>query len=178
MTENRDFLKAEMRRSAVDFEALVLKLTKGDFEKNPGGKWSAGQDLSHVVKTLGVIRLGLKMPLMMWRLFYGNANRPSRPYTDFRQKYLEKIAPGFKAPSYVLPKIVLHSEREQLISRLKSSTEDFCERIGSFTETELDRVIVPHPLFGKITMREMIMATWLHQDHHTEQLARKLGFVR
>jgi len=175
MPENRDFLQSEMRRSTTDFLSLARDLNPADFEKNPGGKWSAGQDLHHLVKTLRIVRLGLSTPLFVWRLFYGKANRPSKSCLVFEEQYKVKMSAGIKAPSYVLPKAVFYRDRENLMTRFHTLTEDFCRKLDSFSEGELDGVVVPHPLFGKVTLREMIMAAWMHQDHHTRQLRTKLA---
>ncbi|MFM7328562.1 MAG: hypothetical protein ACKO3B_07505, partial [Bacteroidota bacterium] len=82
MTENKDFLKHELKRSADDFVKLVLSLSAQTFEHNPNGKWSAGQDLAHLAKTLRVIAIGFRIPPGLFKLLYGTANRPSRVYEE------------------------------------------------------------------------------------------------
>lgn len=171
---NKIFLQSELSRSSTEFRSLVSNLSKEDFEKNSNGKWSAGQDLQHVIKTLRIIRIGISIPRTFLRIIFGTASRPSRLYRDFEARYREKIQQGFKAPAYVQPTKVELSQRDQLLKTLDHQTEKFCDKINNLTENELDRHILPHPLFGKITMREMVMATWLHQDHHIRQLKSKL----
>ncbi|MBK7609450.1 MAG: hypothetical protein IPI18_20745 [Saprospiraceae bacterium] len=44
-----------------------------------------------------------------------------------------------------------------------------------FSEAEIDRYLIPHPLVGKITMREMFYFTVFHAGHHQNNLIRDLG---
>jgi len=43
-------------------------------------------------------------------------------------------------------------------------------RIDRFSETQLDQLILPHPLLGKLTLREMLYFTIYHVQHHQKQL--------
>ena len=178
MAEDRSFLQQELRRSVSDFLAIVDPLSRLSFEQNPGGKWSAGQDLAHLVKTLRVISLGLVLPPGVFRLFLGKPNRPSRPYDQFSARYREKMSAGIQAPSYVLPPKVVFADRDRLIGRLRELNDGICRKLTTMEEQTLDGYIVPHPLFGKITLREFFMAIWLHTDHHTALLQKKIGDTR
>ena len=40
------------------------------------------------------------------------------------------------------------------------------KKIDSFDEKDLDRYILPHPLLGKLTIREMLFFTVYHVQHH------------
>lgn len=175
MNDDKDFIRQQLRRSVQDFIEVTNRLTPEQFEQHPGGKWSAGQDLAHLTKTLRVISLGFRVPLGLFKLLYGTANRPSRPYADFAVRYDEKMSAGIQAPSYVLPPAVDYRDREVLQRKLSQQTEFLAGKAEALSESDLDKYVVPHPLFGKITVREMFMATWLHTDHHTALLKRKLG---
>ncbi|MFM8349053.1 MAG: DinB family protein [Bacteroidota bacterium] len=175
MALNKEFLQHQLQRSAEDFIKIILSLTEQQCEQNLKGKWSAGQDLAHLTKTLRVIGLGFRLPLGIFKLLYGTANRPSRVYEEFSARYEEKMEGGIQAPSYVLPPKVSYGDRDKLRNKLMKQTAFLVRKAEAMSEQDLDRYIVPHPLFGKITMREMFMATWLHTDHHTALLKRKLG---
>jgi hypothetical protein len=41
-------------------------------------------------------------------------------------------------------------------------------------EEDLDRYRLPHPVLGLVTVREMLMFTLFHFDHHRENVARRL----
>ena len=172
--ENKEFLHSHLNRSTAEFLSVLGPLDREAFERNTGGKWSAGQDLAHLVKTLRVISLGLGLPPGVFRLFLGKPNRPSRPYDQFSARYREKMSAGIQAPSYVLPPKVVFADRDRLIGRLRELNDGICRKLTTMKEQTLDEYIVPHPLFGKITLREFFMAIWLHTDHHTALLKKKL----
>jgi hypothetical protein len=44
-----------------------------------------------------------------------------------------------------------------------------------WTEMDLDRCRLPHPLLGKITVREMLFFTLYHYEHHWAIVAERLG---
>ena len=43
-----------------------------------------------------------------------------------------------------------------------------------WTETQLDAHRMPHPLMGKLTVREMMLFTLLHNRHHVQVAERRL----
>ena len=175
MEENIKFLQDQLRRSSVEFSELVSSLSPEVFVQNTGGKWSAGQDLHHLVKTLGVIFTGFRLPMWLARLVFSRADRPSKTYAEFGERYRIKMKVAHKAPSFVLPKPVSAEKREKLLRDLATVTDGFCARLSVLHESDLDKIAAPHPLFGKVTLREMVMSAWLHTDHHTNMLKRKLG---
>jgi len=169
------FLQSQLRRSALEFSELVGSLSPDEFVRNMGGKWSAGQDLHHLVKTLGVIHTGFRLPMWLTRLVFSRAIRPSKSYAEFGERYRIKMKVSHQAPSFVQPRPVTSDKQVKLLQDLETVTEKFCRRLSAMRESDLDGIAAPHPLFGKITLREMVMAAWLHTDHHTSQLKRKLG---
>ena len=47
-------------------------------------------------------------------------------------------------------------------------------RADSFSEKQLDTFILPHPLLGKLTLREMLYFTIYHAEHHKKQTLKNL----
>ena len=46
--------------------------------------------------------------------------------------------------------------------------------LTNFTEGELDNLVLPHPLLGQLTIREMIYFTIYHVEHHTRNIKRNI----
>jgi hypothetical protein len=40
------------------------------------------------------------------------------------------------------------------------------KRLKKYSEASLDELILPHPLLGKLTLREMLYFTIYHAGHH------------
>ncbi len=46
--------------------------------------------------------------------------------------------------------------------------QTLCSKLEKFDEIERDTYILPHPLLGKLTIREMLYFTIYHVAHHKE----------
>lgn len=170
----KESLVRELRRSVAAFNAIIAGADAEAFERNTGEKWSAGQDLQHLVKTLRVINYAYALPLFILRLRYGKSGWDSRDVVLIEQKYKKAMATGMKSPAAFVPGIVGAGERDALLAEHLQLGERLCRRIEKMSERALDKYRLPHPALGKVTLREMIILTWLHTDHHAEITKRKI----
>jgi len=129
-------------------------------------KWSAGQQLQHIYLSVKPLASGLILPKFIVRLIFGKANRPSKTYLELVGKYHEKLRNGGKASKSFIPKSAAFSERETLNKQTLGVVNKVCRYLGKYSEDELDKHILPHPLLGKITLREMMYFTICHVEHH------------
>ena len=53
-----------------------------------------------------------------------------------------------------------------LIRRYEKEKNKLIKRVQQYDENALDHYILPHPLLGKLTMREMLFFTIHHNFHH------------
>jgi hypothetical protein len=86
-------------------------------------------------------------------------------------KYDEKIKLGGRASAAFLPKVVNFSEKDKLYRTLMGYLKTIKNSLENYTEEDFDLMILPHPLLGKITVREMLYFTAHHVVHH-EQLIK------
>lgn len=54
--------------------------------------------------------------------------------------------------------------------------DQLIKSIQKYSEQELDQTILPHPLLGKITLREMLYFTIYHVEHHHHLTKNNLSF--
>ncbi len=57
--------------TVLQFNEFVGKLKEDEFEININDKWSAGQDLVHLIKVLRIVNIGFTLPKPVLRLMYG-----------------------------------------------------------------------------------------------------------
>jgi hypothetical protein len=57
---------------------------------------------------------------------------------------------------------------------LADAVEELARRIGTWSETDLDRYRLPHPLLGRLTVREMLFFTVQHLAHHASKVEARL----
>lgn len=128
------------------------------------GKWSPAQQAEHLVKSVRPVTLAFTLPKFLLPMIFGKANRPSRTFDELVAKYQAKLASGGTASRPFVPGVPRNLNR--VYRRLGGTVDRLQRRIDRFTENELDTLILPHPLLGKLTLREMLYFTAYHARHH------------
>jgi hypothetical protein len=174
---NKTILIKSLDDSAAQFIELVKDLTKDEFEVNVNNKWSAGQDLMHLIKVLQIVNIGFTLPKPILRLLFGINKKESRSFEDLRQLYKNALEGGAKAPTMYIPKPVSHTKKDRLIQKYVSLNKSFIDKLNNHTSFELDRYRLPHPILGKISLVELASFTSFHTSHHFDVLKSKLAHL-
>lgn len=169
---NREEIRQHLRQNHADFINEVSGLPERAFLYAPSEKWTPGQHLDHIVKSTHPLAKGMLLPKFVLRKMFGVTNRPSKSYDGLIEKYLNKISEGGKASGKFIPNPVLFSQKEKLVRQLNRIVSKIDTRLAKFSEEELDTLIVPHPLLGKLTLREMMYFTLYHVLHHQKIVIR------
>lgn len=156
----------KLKQNHSEFIDFISSLSKEEFLYIPIDKWSAGQQLEHIVLALRPLALILKSPKFILRLVWGSANRPSKDYDGLVNKYNQKLANGGRASGRFVPKLVTFKQREKLLLDIEKHVLQISKSINKYIEEELDQYIIPHPLLGKLTLKEMMYFTIYHVEHH------------
>jgi hypothetical protein len=156
-----------------EFIAYIASLDKEQFEATPGGKWSAGQNLDHLIRSIKPLQPAYRLPKFILAQLFGKANRPSRAYDEVIVKYKTKLAAGGRASGAFIPPVILFDKKDSLIRKYVRQKEKLSHKIQKQSEESLDKYILPHPLLGKITMREMLFFTIYHNVHHLQLLKER-----
>lgn len=139
-------------------------------------KWTAGQQADHIYRSLMPIHLILKFPKWTIKQLLGTANRPSKSYDELVAKYYTKLENRTGTPpGFFSPKEINVSIKPIVFAKIENNLNKICTSIEGYSETELDEFILPHPLLGKVTLREMMYFTILHVEHHQKIAARNLS---
>lgn len=155
------------------FNNYISPLNKQQFEASPNGKWSAGQNLDHLIRAIKPLQLAYNLPKFALAILFGKANRSSRTYDELVIKYKTKLAAGGKASGPFIPPAVSFEKKDTLIKKYAAQKNKLITKIEKQSETGLDKYILPHPLLGKITLREMLYFTIHHNEHHLELLQNR-----
>ena len=141
-------------------------LTATDFCFTPDGKWSAAQQLDHIIRSVKPVNMALGLPPFLLKLLFGTANRPSKTFEALTEKYNRKLQEGGRATGRFIPESVAPEQKIILLTKLKEIVDKLCHKIENYNEEVLDKCILPHPLLGKLTLREMLYFTAYHAEHH------------
>jgi len=160
-----------LKGNSQKFVDLISKLNKSGFENEPNGKWSTGQHLEHLVKSIKPLNFALSLPGFVPGLLFGKAKRASRTYEEIKQFYKGKLSDGAKASGAYVPKRVSFESKEKLSDAFISEAQKLSFRLEGMTETDIDAMVLPHPILGKLTLREMLFFTIYHTEHHTKSVS-------
>ena len=161
-------LQERLIRNHAAFADFIRSLSDVLANHAMPGKWTPIQQLSHIVKSVSPVKLALSLPKFILPLFFGRANRPSRSYDELVDKYKSKLAAGGKSTTRFLPDT--SCERDRLLQAVEQHVKVLCKKVDRFSEQELDQLLLPHPLLGKLTLREMLYFTIYHVEHHHSQI--------
>jgi hypothetical protein len=156
------------------FTDYILALNKDWFEATPDGKWSAGQNLDHLIRSIRPLQLACSLPKFILLILFGKANRPSKNYDELVEKYKAKLAAGGRAGGPFIPPDISFEKKSGLIKKYENQKKKLVAKIEAQNEEDLDRYILPHPLLGKLTLREMLFFTVYHIEHHLSLLKNRL----
>ncbi len=168
-----------LEKNHTAFLEYMNALSEAEFDFSlKDEKWTAGQEMEHIIKSTSPLTLAFKMPKMALKMQFGKANRPSRSYDGLVERYQEKLATitGVDAIAAGFgPDAKPFSERENLSEKLQKNIQKLSNLVGKFKEEDLDTYILPHPLLGKLTLREMLYFTIYHVEHHQRNSERNLS---
>lgn len=143
--------------------------------QGPEGKWTTGQHALHLLQSIKPLNNALSLPKFVLRYKFGKANRPVRDYGAIVKRYNERLedvkGKTFKGSQNM--KVPTISEKEYILNRLQTENKKLQYKTRKISDKNLDNLILPHPLMGKMPVREIIMWTAHHVEHHTETLKEK-----
>ena len=61
-------------------------------------------------------------------------------------------------------------DRNRLLTRLQIQSKKLQYKVRKVSDINLDTLVLSHPLMGKMTIREIVMWTAHHTEHHTNIL--------
>jgi hypothetical protein len=135
-----------------------------------GDAWSPADNVRHLIKSNRPVAQALKVPKLFLLLRFGFTRRPSRSYSALKATYYEALGSGLKAGRFGASPIPADQQtderREQELAKLSQTFSDLSEAIQGWSEGSLDRLRLPHPGLGLLTVREMLLFTLYHNTHH------------
>jgi len=157
-----------------EFSSYSTSLTDEQFFHQPEGKWSPAQQVKHLIIAADNTNLAFTLPKFIVRWYAGKPNRPSSSYDELVAKYELKLMMGGKASGRFIPKTISAGYgKQKMLDRFNRSMNKLIHTINSkWDETKLDQYIAPHPLLGKITLRELCYFTIHHTYHHLESIKK------
>lgn len=155
-----------LRKHHESFLVFLAPLEEKDFTLSINDKWSPGQQLDHICRSVKPVRWAFLIPGFLLRWLFGKSNRQGRGYDELVNRYKERLAKGGRAGGRFVPGAIGYKEKEKLTRQLKLEVEALIRNMHRYSEQALDRYLLPHPLMGKLTLREMLYFTIYHVQYH------------
>ena len=145
------------------------------WETGPKGKWTTGQVALHLLQSIKPLNTALSFPKFILRFKFGTSNRKVRDFDTIKNRYLERLQDvkgiTFKGSRNMnIPSI---KEKQYILNRLQVESKKLQYKTKKWSDNDLDTYILPHPLMGKMPIREILMWTAYHVEQHTNTLKEK-----
>lgn len=143
------------------------------WEEGPEGKWTQGQVALHLLQAIKPLNTALSLPKFFLRYKFGKTNREVRNYDTVINRYQERLKQVPEGATFgpsrnmKIPKL---SDKQYLLTRLQMESKKLQYKTKKMSDKNLDNLVLPHPLMGKMPVREILMWTSYHVEHHTNQL--------
>ena len=172
--QNKQEILTALDEKINAFTNYITELNKEKFEASPNGKWSAGQNLDHLIRAIQPLQMAYSLPKFVLRILFGKTNRAPRSYEEVVAKYKSKLSAGGRASGPFIPPVISFDKKDRLIKKYDQHKKKLIAKIEKQNEVDLDNYILPHPLLGKVTLREMLFFTIHHNEHHLESLKNRI----
>ena len=155
-------------------------LRADEFVLRSGAAWTPAEHLEHLDIAVSAVARGFAMAPWLLRLRFGRPRRASRSYEALRDDYLARLAQGARASGRFVPGRAGAMDddpivrRTRLLSRWYHVNEKLRSALEEWTEPNLDRIQLPHPILGRITAREMVLFVIYHNHHHIAAVRRRI----
>ncbi len=139
--------------------------------------WAPADQVRHLTKSITAVTRGLTMPRVVLLFSFGWSRSPSRRLDALRSDYRARLGQGGRAGRFA-PRALEAGEtdeasRARIMARHASAVGEIAAATGRWSERALDRYRLPHPLLGRLTVREMLLFTVIHNVHHVHVAERR-----
>lgn len=170
-------LLTALESQSVEIDSYMAARTTEEFLAPQGEAWSPAGHMRHLVKSVRAVNKGMGLPRPALRLLFGGARGDSRSFEEIRELYLGALERGGQAGAYAPSErsvdLAPGEWREVIMRRWRDAASDLAATLRAWPEEALDRYRLPHPLLGKLTVREMLLFTLYHNRHHAARVLER-----
>jgi hypothetical protein len=142
-----------------------------------GPVWSPAEHVRHLTKSVRPVARALALPRLVPRLLFGAHRGPSRTFAEVRAVYRAALEDGAQAGRFAPTQRPVPADaaafRRSVMGALDAEVRGLAARVREFPEPQLDVLRLPHPVLGKLTVREMLFFTLYHGAHHVRKVRER-----
>lgn len=181
MSETLSELQARLQRNQQAVSAAFAAIPAPRFYEHPPQVWSAAENLQHLTKSVRTATLAYRLPPRLSGLVWGQAHS-SRSYAELVAMYKGALGTGVESPAAFVPTLGevpqdMQAGQQALLQQWQLAAGKLEAALGKWQAEDLDKAQVPHPVLGKLTLRELVYFTLYHNQHHVNDAHRLLGLA-
>jgi uncharacterized damage-inducible protein DinB len=170
----REELFTALKDSDHRAAAWLVEIPASNFFKPDEETWSPSDNLDHMIKAVKPITRALKLPRITLHAMFGKPGKASISYEQLCQRYRDEITRGGQASGRYLPEQKspvedIGEEKSKLLGEWANASSELVSAAEKWDNNDLDRYQLPHPLLGKLTVREMLYFAIYHNLRHASQ---------
>ncbi|MCB9006207.1 MAG: DinB family protein [Ardenticatenaceae bacterium] len=167
---------------AAEFTAVhnfFADIEATQFFAAPAEVWSPAENLVHLIKSCAPVIMALNIPKTALRIRFGWVKHELRTLAQVRHTYVNvALAGGGKASGPFLPEVkddFSAAHQTRILAKWQAKGADLHAALENWSDKTLDSYLLPHPLLGKMTVREILFFTLYHNMHHVNDVQRLLN---
>lgn len=134
-------------------------------------KWNAAQHLDHLVKSGKPVAKCMEMGSKTLQGTFGKIERTELEFEALRSKYLKSLNEGIVVDGSAYEPVELTlNDKEILLGKIDRVRMRMIQALENWSEEDLSQAVIPHPILGALSVREMIYFTCFHTKHHLHLL--------
>jgi hypothetical protein len=164
-------------RAVSDYFASIA--AEKFFDHSPA-VWSPAENLVHLIKSVSPVARAMKLPRLLLFILFGAPQKPSKRFVQIKEEYRQELAKGARATRKYIPVVEKrppdfdHAQRG-ILRKWDETSKGLLDVLQGWNEERLDKYFLPHPILGKLTIREMLFFTLYHDLHHVNNVRKLLG---
>lgn len=144
------------------------------FVQSIADAWSPAQHLEHLIKAAQPVCNALGMPKQSLREQFGFAQAPSQSFQSLQERYIQGLASGAQASGRFLPTPIPANVdagiyKQDLLREWDAIAVALIGAVSLWEDADLDEYLLPHPILGKLTVREILFFTLYHSARHISE---------
>lgn len=138
--------------------------------------WSAAENVQHLTQSVQPLNRLFGRPQSYFAEKWGYAVHSSRTYEEVVEEYHVALGTGVAATGAFVP-LSPNPDLVLLLDEFKQANDALINYLINWTEEDLDKYTIPHPLMGLLTIWEMMLFTAYHTRHHLEIMEKRVALM-
>lgn len=138
--------------------------------------WSAAENVQHLMQSVQPLNRLLGRPKSYFIEKWGIPTHASRSYDAVVEAYHTALGGG-RAATGAFVALIPNPKLSLLTEEFMRDYAALIDLLGQWEEKALDEHIIPHPLMGPLTVREMLLFTAYHLRHHLQIMLHRVNLA-